>query len=210
MEFTQFYGTNIPNIDEIVSCKVIEILENSITVKLDEYNIDGFIILSEYTNRKRIRGNKKITHVGKIIYAKVDEILTENGGNNIKLSKAYLTDDDQDVIKFKQIKKSNYKLKKVINLLVKKFKYDEQKIYNDIIHVIDKERRQKKIEKNLYNYIEEDIDNFLNNFKDEEKDDIYNLFLKNNHKNNKNNSIETILKFLILYHHDLSVLFEDY
>ena len=32
-------------------------------------------------------------------------LLTENGGNNIKLSKAYLTDDDQDVIKFKQIKK---------------------------------------------------------------------------------------------------------
>ena len=48
MNYIQFYGSNKPEIEEIVSCKITKIDENSIIVNLIDYNIDGFLTLKDY------------------------------------------------------------------------------------------------------------------------------------------------------------------
>jgi translation initiation factor 2 alpha subunit (eIF-2alpha) len=194
MEIIRFYSTNIPKINEIVNCKIIKIENNSISVHLLDYNILGFIILSDFTNKWRIRGNKKITQINKIIYAKVDEInQTTDSTINIKLSKAYLNDDDEEVKKFQLEKESNYKVRKIIKFLNKRYNYEIEYIHENFIYPFDIKRRAKGNKKFLYDYIIENKKTFLEKF-DDDKKEVISTFLKG--KENNNNELTTTFQMV--------------
>ena len=200
MNYTQFYGTNKPDIEEIVSCKITKITENSIIVKLIDYNIDGFLTLSDFTNRKRIRGNRKIAVVGKVTFAKVEEIIQKVDSNfNVKLTKAYLNDDDEDVKIFHKRQSSNHKVKKIVKLLVNKFKFKESDIYSKYIHPFDNNRvSSDKKNMFLFDFIKENLEDFLEMFDDIQKESIRELINNNLKKKSNNTNINTIFKLATL------------
>ena len=200
MNFIQFYGSNKPDIEEIVSCKIMKIDENSIDVKLIDYNIDGFLTLSDFTNKKRLRGNKKIASVGKITYAKVDEVIKQKDKNfNVKLTKAFLNDDDDDVKLFHKRQSSNHKVKKIVKLLMNKFEYKESDIYLNYIHAIDKKRiKDEKKNMFLFDYIKENLDNFTGMFGEEISESIKELVNSNQKKTDTNTNISTKFKMATL------------
>jgi len=200
MNHIQFYGTNKPNIEEIVSCKITKIADNSIIVKLIDYNIDGFLTLSDFTNRKRIRGNRKIAVVGKVTFAKVEEISQKVNGNfNIKLTKAYLNDDDEDVKLFHKTQSSNHKVKKIVKLLVNKFKFKESDIYFKYIHPFDNNRvSSNKKDMFLFDFIKDNLEDFLKMFDTTTKESIRKLINGNQNKNNDNTNINTTFKLATL------------
>jgi translation initiation factor 2 alpha subunit (eIF-2alpha) len=200
MNYIQFYGTNKPDIEEIVTCKITKIADNSIIVKLIDYNIDGFLTLSDFTNRKRIRGNRKIAVVGKVTFAKVEEISQKvNGKFNVKLTKAYLNDDDEDVKLFHKTQSSNHKVKQIVKLLVNKFKFKESDIYFKYIHPFDLNRvSSDKKNMHLFDFIKENLDNFLEMFDDIIKESIRDLINSKHKKNNNNTNINTTFKLATL------------
>ena len=97
----RFYKNKYPDIDDIVICKVTDIIEESIYVNLIEYGVDGMVQLSNASSRRKKRSVcllKKDKQYPLLVIA-VDK---EKG--YVDLSTRFLSDDDKNNANNKYIK----------------------------------------------------------------------------------------------------------
>jgi len=106
----RFYKNKYPDVDDIVICKVIEIIEESIYVNLIEYGINGMVQLSNASSRRKKRS---------VCLLKKDKqypllvIAVDKDKGYVDLSTKFLSDDDKENANNKYI---NYcKVLKIFN-----------------------------------------------------------------------------------------------
>jgi translation initiation factor 2 subunit 1 len=128
-----FYENKVPQKDELVMCRVIDIDEMGVICSLLEYNnAEGFLPLSEIS-RKRIRSVLRHVRVGQKQVLQVLRVDTERGFTD--LSKKYITPVERDHGTEKYIKGKNvHSIAKHIATIQKK---DLDEIKKSIIYPLD-------------------------------------------------------------------------
>lgn len=121
----------IPEEDEIVLCKVTEILPNSVFVELVEYRKQGMVHISEIAPG-RIRNLREYVTIGREIVCKVLRIDRERGHIDLSLRRVNST---ERVRKLEEIKQE-LKAETLLANIAKKLKIPVEQLYQNVSSVI--------------------------------------------------------------------------
>lgn len=124
----------LPEEDEIVLCKVSQILPNSVFVEIVEYEKQGMVHISEIAPG-RIRNLREYVSVGREIVCKVLHINHERGHIDLSLRRVNST---QRVEKLEEIKQE-IKAETLIKNIAKKLKRPAHELYAEVSSTIFKE-----------------------------------------------------------------------
>ncbi|HLC71482.1 MAG TPA: S1 RNA-binding domain-containing protein [Candidatus Nanoarchaeia archaeon] len=124
----------IPEEDEIVLCKVTQILPNSVFVELVEYEKQGMVHISEIAPG-RIRNLRDYVSDGREIICKVLRINRERGHIDLSLRRVNST---QRAEKLEEIKQE-IKAETLIKNIAKKLKQPAHEMYTTVTSIIFKE-----------------------------------------------------------------------
>jgi len=124
----------LPEIDEIVLCKVTRIFPNSVFVDMLEYSDSGMVHISE-VSPGRIRNLRDYVSVGREIVCKVLRIDRERGHIDLSLRRV---NSNQKREKLDEIKQE-LKAESLIKNLSKKISQPADKLYRDITEKVFKE-----------------------------------------------------------------------
>jgi translation initiation factor 2 alpha subunit (eIF-2alpha) len=92
----RFHPREIPEVDELVIAKVLDIGDTEVLVKLLEYNdLEGTMALSQLVRRGRIRSMRRVIKVGQICVLCVMDLGKDN---HVSLSKRHVQVDDIDPV----------------------------------------------------------------------------------------------------------------
>jgi len=117
----------IPEIDEIVLCKVTKIYPNSVFVQLLEYSDSGMVHISE-VSPGRIRNLRDYVSIGRQIVCKVLRIDRDRGHIDLSLRRV---NSNQRKEKLDEIK-SELKAESIVKTVAKKSGKKTEEIYNKI------------------------------------------------------------------------------
>jgi len=123
-----------PEEDELVLCKVIKVLPNSIFCNLEEYNKQGMIHISE-VSAGRIRNIRDYVVEGKVIVCKVLRVDKEKGHIDLSLRRVNEMQRKRKISEIKLEQKSM----KIIEFMAKELKLDFKKVCDEIIPLILKD-----------------------------------------------------------------------
>ncbi len=126
--------SGLPEEDEIVLCKVTQILPNSVFVELVEYGKQGMVHISEIAPG-RIRNLREYVSVGREIVCKVLRINQERGHIDLSLRRVNST---QRVDKLEEIKQE-IKAETLIKNIAKKLNRPAPELYTTVASKIFKE-----------------------------------------------------------------------
>lgn len=124
----------MPEVDEIVLCKVTSLFPNSVFVELMEYNRQGMVHISEISPG-RIRNLRDFVSIGREIVCKVLRIDQEKGHIDLSLRRV---NSNQHKAKLDEIKQE-LKAESLIKNLSKKLKLPAEKLYQQLSEKIFKE-----------------------------------------------------------------------
>ena len=89
----RLYKSEFPSVDDIIVAQITELDKDGAKCKLPEYgNMDGFIPISEFSKRRRIKSIKQIFQVGGIYPLHVINVEPNKGV--IDLSKKHITEEE--------------------------------------------------------------------------------------------------------------------
>lgn len=142
--------TGLPEESEIVLCTVTNVQYSSVFVKIDEYNLQGMIHISEIA-AGRIRNIRDYVKEGKKIVCKVLRIYKEKGHVDLSLRRV---NEKERKIKINQIKLEQ-KAESIIEHVAKENKIEPKKLYDEITKPIFKEYEY------LHNAFEDIVDQNL-------------------------------------------------
>ena len=154
----RFYKNLYPDVDDIVICNVIDIIEESIYVNLLEYGINGMVQLSNASSRRKKKSVclLKINKQYPLLVIAVDK---DKG--YVDLSTKFLSEDDKNSANMKFIK-YNKVLKifnKFLELKLKNFTYEDYINYAErTIWRIKNNECYDKLINYYYNNCELDLD----------------------------------------------------
>jgi len=123
----------LPEVDEIVLCKVTQIFPNSVFVDIVEFNHSGMVHISE-VSPGRIRNLRDFVSIGRQIVCKVLKIDRERGHIDLSLRRVNST---QRMEKLDEIKQE-LKAEGLISNLAKKLKQPTEKLYLEITEKVFK------------------------------------------------------------------------
>lgn len=176
MEF-QIYYNNDPIIHETVLVKFTERTSTHIEGVLLEYNYKCMMSYNDATKKKKIYSWNKTVPLNKTMVARVEEVYPET--NYVQISIAYF--DDNKVDQMLKSLNNNKVLYSIIKKLCSLCEISFIIFWTNIIHKIDKKRKEENIEESL-------LDAFINNI------EYVNELIKENYTN----SDEIILTLEIL------------
>lgn len=169
--------------DEVILCTVTKIEQSGVFVSLDEYGLEGHIILAEISPG-RIRNIREFVSVGKKIVCKV----LRNKDNNLELSLRRVSAKERDTIleHYKKERIFASILKSVVNEkaqdLISKIKSKE-----DISQIIDSVKSNPEVLKNYLNAKElEKLKEILSQKKESDKEVQKKISLKSDKENGIN------------------------
>ncbi len=117
----------LPEESDIVMCTVTNVQHNSVFVKLDEYNVDGLIHISEISPG-RIRNIRDFVKEGKKVVCKVLRVNEEKGQVDLSLRRVNESQRRKKVDEVKQEQKAE----KIVEFAAKQLKKDFEKLYHEI------------------------------------------------------------------------------
>ena len=126
-----FSKHGFPDESELVTCTVTGIQYNSVFVKLDEYNMQGMIHISEISPG-RIRNIRDYVKIGKVIVCVVLRVNRERGHIDLSLRRVNM---GQRRKKLEQMKLEQ-KAEKIVEFVAKSEKTDFKQLYNKIMVAI--------------------------------------------------------------------------
>lgn len=122
----------LPEVDELVVCKVVKINPNSVNVELIEYNnASGMIHVSEVANTW-VRDIRKHVKMGQIIITKVKNVDRQNNILNLSLKRVNATQKREKLNQWQNEKKALNFMKFVAEKLKKPEDYVTDKIVKDL------------------------------------------------------------------------------
>ena len=124
----------MPEIDDLVLCKVTKIYPNSVFVNLLEYNDSGIIHISEVAPG-RIRNLRDYVSVGRQIICKILRIDKERGHIDLSLRRVNSNQRREKLDEIKQEIKSE----SIVKNLAKRVNMPYKKLYEDLTKAIFKE-----------------------------------------------------------------------
>ena len=191
MEKYKFYSSDNPKVNEIVSCIIMEIneKENIVKLYLKDYNLNAIMSFKNATNRKKVRSWATILPKGKDIVCKVDSVEKKVNDIFVEVSKGFLDMDSEEVKRFNEEQKNNYRLKAIFKMLMNtNDNFNLKSKWEEIVYYFDNKRISENSDLFLYDFIEKHFDEFLSKFSKENSDKIVKMINKyNNNINNKNN-----------------------
>lgn len=123
-----------PEDDELILCTITSVQHNSVFARLDEYDKDGMIHISE-VSPGRIRNIRDFVVEGKKVVCKVLRTNKERGYIDLSLRRV---NETQKKLKINFIKQEQ-KAEKILELVAKKLNLDLNKLYNDVMTKIAKD-----------------------------------------------------------------------
>ena len=123
-----------PEDDELVLCTVSSVQHNSVFVKLDEYDRDGMIHISEIAPG-RIRNIRDYVVEGKKVVCKVLRTNQERGYIDLSLRRV---NEMQKRTKLEFIKQEQ-RAEKILEVVSKKLNLDIKKLYEEIKNLVSKD-----------------------------------------------------------------------
>ena len=130
--FYRRYG--IPEVDEIVLCKVTKIFPNSVFVDILEYRQQGMVHISE-VSPGRIRNLREFVTVDRQIVCKVLRIDREQGHIDLSLRRVNSTQRQEKLEEIKQ----ELKAEGLISNLAKKLKLPAEQLYKTVAQPVFKD-----------------------------------------------------------------------
>ena len=126
--------SGLPEENELVSCKVVKIQHNSVSVDVLEYGKQGIIHISEISPG-RIRNIRDYVKVGKVIICKVLHASASKGYISLSLRRVNEGQRRQKVSEMKQEQLAE----NIVEHVTKQHKLDLQKFYDDIFGKLNEE-----------------------------------------------------------------------
>ncbi len=161
-EYFQIYHNSVPEVNETVLIKFTKKNDTHFEGVLLDYNYNAIMSYNDATKKKKVYSWNKIVPLNKTVLAKIEDVV--NGNNIVQVSMAY---NDVDTDMREQLKP--YNDNKVLLSIIKKVSYKMKLNFNEfwinIIHPIDKQRKEEE-EENLLEYFKTNFDlvtNLLSN-----------------------------------------------
>lgn len=147
-DFFQIYNNSIPELNETVLIKFTKKNDTHFEGKLLEYNYDAIMSYNDATKKKKVYSWNKIVPLNKTILAKIEDVI--EGNNIVQVSIAY-NDHETDINEQLKPYNDNKILVSLIKKICYKMKLNFDDFWVDIIHPIDKQRKEEE-EDNLLEY----------------------------------------------------------
>lgn len=181
-DFFQIYHNTLPELNETVLIKFTKKNDTHFEGTLLEYNLNAIMSYNDATKKKKVYSWNKIVPLNKTVLAKIEDVI--DGNNIVQVSMAY---NDTETDLKDQLKPFNDN-KILISLLRKvcyKLKLDFNQFWINIIHPIDKQRKDED-EENLLEYFKNfnDINDLLSKYY-ENSNDILNCINENFQSSNQ-------------------------
>ena len=168
-EQLKFYETNSPTLKSYVNFIFTERSENFFSCYLIDFNIDAIMPVQMLTKRKKIRSINKLTPLNKPMIGIIEDI----SDNDISVSTAYIDEEDESYIAFKENNTKNNILKGIFT----RYSYKNMKSLNDlwksVVYPLYKELKLSDCEDSLYDY-------FVSQYEKLDIDSEFKDFIKEN------------------------------
>uniref|UniRef100_A0A6C0J334 S1 motif domain-containing protein n=1 Tax=viral metagenome TaxID=1070528 RepID=A0A6C0J334_9ZZZZ len=147
-EQLKFYETNSPTLKSHVNFIFTERSANFFSCYLIDFNINAIMPVQMLTKRKKIRSINKLTPLNKPMIGIIEDI----SDTDISISTAYIDEEDEKYIAFKENNQKNIVLKGIF----KRYSYKNTKKINElwesIIYPLFNELKSSECEDSLYDY----------------------------------------------------------
>ena len=150
--FFQIYNNSSPELNETVLIKFTKRNESHFEGELVEYDYGAIMSYNDATKKKKVHSWNKVVPLNKIILAKIENINQE--ANFVQVSMAYNDNETELTTQLKPFFDN-----KILMSLIKKISYinkiDFNEFWYNIIHPIDKIRKEEEEEENLLTYFKD-------------------------------------------------------
>lgn len=147
-EFFQIYHNSVPEVNETVLIKFTKKNDTHFEGILLDYNYNAIMSYNDATKKKKVYSWNKIVPLNKTVLAKIEDVI--DGNNIVQVSMAY-NDVDTDMREQLKPYNDNKILISIIKKVCYKMKLDFNNFWINIIHPVDKQRKDDE-EENLLEY----------------------------------------------------------